>query len=215
MRRIDKTKILSFKYKTWLDKKNSKEQKHPDKNEYYKNDVVMNLLYCQKGVCAYTEMFLCDPGLLCEDKWEKGRYKLEKPGRFGELDHFDPNLKKDKFWAWENLFVVCSTINRLKHDKKVDDILKPDLPGYDPIRLLEYEEDTHLFRPHSEIKDKHVTERIQKMIEVLHINHNTVYCEREKYISSMLVHREVNRPFDHFQFFTACQMILDARKEWE
>ena len=208
MRRIDKTKILSSKYKEWLDKLDRDKVKHPPHSRTYYTDVVMNLLHCQKGVCAYTEMFLCNPGLLSEDKWENGRYAKKKTEHFGELEHFDPKLKEKKFWEWDNLFVIHSDINRLKRDKDVDDIPKPDSPGYDPDKLLEYDDDTHIFIPHTGIKNKTERQRIGRMIDVLQLNHDTVRCEREIFLKKVAEHRQVNRTIDIDRFFTACRMAL-------
>ncbi len=72
MRKIDKSKILSTAYKKWVDKLNKDNIKHPHSREPYYYDVVMNLLHCQKGVCAYTEMFLCNSELLTKDNWVDG-----------------------------------------------------------------------------------------------------------------------------------------------
>ncbi len=214
MRRIDKnkSKMLSVEYKKWLSELNDRKEEHPRHSRSYYVDVVMNLLHCQKGVCAYTEMFLCNPGLLSEDKWANGRYKLENPRHFGELEHFDPKLKKIKYWEWDNLFVIKSRINRLKGNKEVDDILKPDSPEYDPMKLLEYEIEIHVFRPHSRIKDKTQKERIQRMIEVLQLNHDTVRHERKTYLTKVFEFREVNRQIEIDRFFTACQMAAAVRK---
>jgi len=207
MRRIDKTKILSSKYKEWLDKLDRDKVKHPHSRTYY-NDVVMNLLHCQKGVCAYTEMFLCNSGLLSEDKWKNGRYAEKKTEHFGELEHFDPKLKANRFWEWDNLFVIHSDINRLKRDKDIDDIPKPDSPGYDPDKLLEYDDDTHLFVPHTDIKNETERRHIERMIDVLQLNHNTVRCEREIFLKKVGEYREVNRTVNIDRFFTACRMAF-------
>ena len=83
MRKIDKTKILSVHYKKWVDKLSRDKVKHPQRSSHY-DDVVMNLLHCQKGVCAYTEMALCNPGLFDEDKWKKGRYTQKHQLHFSE-----------------------------------------------------------------------------------------------------------------------------------
>lgn len=60
MQKIDKNydEILSTKYKTWVDNLEKNKKKHPESRTYY-DDVVMDLYRCQKGVCAYTEMFIC------------------------------------------------------------------------------------------------------------------------------------------------------------
>lgn len=118
MRKIDKSNILSTEYKKWLDEElNTKNKKHPTNSRHkYRQDVMMNLLHCQKGVCAYTEKFLCDPEDISKDNWQEGRYRSKDRKYYGELEHFDPELKKDKFWEWGNLFVVHETVNRLKGD---------------------------------------------------------------------------------------------------
>ncbi|MCU0288257.1 MAG: hypothetical protein MUF15_17910 [Acidobacteria bacterium] len=67
MRRINKTCILSTGYKDWVDKMDRDNLEHPEKSRY-RLDVVMNLFYCQGGVCAYTELPLCPPNLLDEQK---------------------------------------------------------------------------------------------------------------------------------------------------
>jgi hypothetical protein len=213
MRKIDKTRILSTEYKKWVDELNCKEEKHPSESKRFKKDVMMNLLHCQKGVCAYTEMFLCDFNLITEDNWENGRYRLRKPQRFGELEHFDPKLKKNKFWEWENLFVVHADINRLKGVQEVDDILKPDSPVYDPMVLLKYDIDFHVFYPHPSIKNKTIRERIRRMIKILQINYGPVRSKRRKFLKMVFELREFAQTVEVGCFFTAYQMAAAARKE--
>ena len=217
MRKIDKTTVRSTQYKEWLDKLNRDKVKHPlDGNRPYYYDVIMNLLLCQKGVCAYTEMFLCNPDLLHEDKWENGKYKVDKskkPECFGELDHFDPKLKKKKYWEWSNLFVIASKINKRKGAKAVDDILKPDSSQYDPLKLLEYNDKYHIFIPHTGIRDKAKRKRIQRMIEVLHLNFDLVSRERRRFLKEVFKSREMGQPIEIDRFFTACRMADAAREE--
>ena len=193
---------------------NHSKEKHPHSRKYY-FDVVMNLLHCQDGVCAYTEEFLCNPKLLSEDKWANGRYKIKKPRRYGQLDHFNPKLKEDKCWEWDNLFVIHSDINRDKWAKEVDDILKPDSPEYDPWKLLEYDESLNVFFPHSGLDDESVRERISRMIEVLQLNHDTVRCKREIFLIEVFERRELGREIKIHQFFTAYQMALTAKEKEE
>lgn len=213
MKKIDKTKVLSHRYKKWVDKWNRDNVEHPHESRTYYYDVVMNLLHCQKGVCAYTEMFLCNPDLLNEDKWKNGKYQLKKPECLGELEHFDPKLKKEKYWKWENLFVIASKINKRKGAKEVDDILKPDSTGYDPLELLEYNEKFHVFIPHTAINDEAKRERIQRMIEILHLNYDVVSRERRRFLKEAFKSHENGEPFEIDRFFTAYQMTADARKE--
>lgn len=208
MRKIhkDKSKILSTAYKKWVDKLDNDNKKHPKRSDTFYIDVMMNLLHCQKGVCAYTEMFLCESKLVTVDKWEKGKYTIENPGRFGEIDHFNPSMKKDKCWEWDNLFVVLGRINKLKGKKKVDERFKPDSPGYDPKKFLEYHVKTHRFRPRPDIKDSTLTKSIENMIKVLNINYGPICHERKSFLTKMFVYRKVNRPIKIDRFFTACRM---------
>lgn len=208
MRKIDKSKILSTEYKKWLDGLNRKEKPHPVSNNLYKNDVVMNLLHCQRGVCAYTEMFLCNPDLITEEKWENGRYKSKKVDKLGSLEHFDPRLKKENFWEWDNLFVISLDINVKKGANDVDYILKPDSPEYDPMMLFKYDTDFHVFSPHPRIKDKAVRERILCMIDILHLNYDPVRCKRRKFLTMVFELREFECPVEINCFFTACRMAL-------
>ena len=213
MRRIDKTKILSTHYKKWLVRLNRDKIKHPSQKRTYYNDVMMNLLYCQKGVCAYTEMRLCDPELLNEDNWEEGKYKSGKVDKFGSLDHFDPRLKKDKYWEWDNLFAISLDINVKKGAKEVDEILKPDSPLYDPFKLLEYNARTHLFVPHRDIEDRDLRERIKRMLKVLQVNHHTVSYHRKTFFNRIAWHGKVGKQPEIDRFFTAYQMAEAEKKE--
>jgi hypothetical protein len=213
MRKIDKTKILASQYKKWLDRLNRDKIKHPTQDRTYYNDVMMNLLHCQKGVCAYTEMIICNPELLKEENWENGKYKSKKVDRLGSLDHFDPRLKKDKYWEWDNLFAISLDINVKKGTKEVDDILKPDSPRYNPFKLLEYNAITHLFGPHRGIEDRDLRERIKRMIKVLQLNHNTVCYHRKTFFYRIAWNGNVNKQTEIDRFFTAYQMVTAARKE--
>ena len=211
MRKIDKTKILSTQYKKWVDRLNRDKVKHPDQNRTYYNDVMMNLLHCQKGVCAYTEMIICNPELLSEENWKNGGYKYKKVERLGSLEHFDPRLKKDKYWEWDNLFAISLDINVKKGAKEVDDILKPDSPQYDPFKLLEYNARTHLFVPHRDIEVRDLRERIKRMLKVLQVNHNTVCYHRKTFFNRIAWHGNVDMQPKIDRFFTAYQMAADAK----
>jgi hypothetical protein len=107
MRRIDKENILALDYKEWIDKIESNSENHPDyssKHEYY-FDIVANLLWVQRGLCAYTEMMLFDPNELGPDKWVNGRF-TGKFKFFGHLEHYDESLKKTKGYLWIYLLLI-------------------------------------------------------------------------------------------------------------
>ena len=65
MRKIDKSEILSTIYKKWEEGLEKNNQQHPkyDKTTRFYEDIVMNLYYCQNGLCAYTEQILADEEL--------------------------------------------------------------------------------------------------------------------------------------------------------
>jgi hypothetical protein len=175
VRRIVKTCLLSTVYKQWHDDLQAANQSHPEYKAKHKHyvDVVMNLLHCQGGLCAYTEVLLCAEDLCETGKWNEGRYQGDKPQHKGQLEHFDSTLKKDKGWLWANLFVVDSDINHEKGNKPVDAILKPDADDYDPFQRLEYSLSTHLFIPNSALAED-LRSRISEMIITLGLNHETV-----------------------------------------
>src|ERR1035437_7164807 len=109
MRKIKK-KILSKEYKKWETKMEKSGAAHDlynsSKNDYYW-DVVMNLFNCQEGLCAYTEIQLCSQIYYISTNWNsKGEWinpdHPSNPEVNGQLEHFNPNLKKNKAWLWDN-----------------------------------------------------------------------------------------------------------------
>src|SRR4051812_13768399 len=116
MRAINKKCNLSTSYKSWLRKLESNKKKHPlhsSQHKFYR-DVVMNLFHCQRGLCAYTETFLCPEEYYATNNWDKGIYRIKAPLKIefeGHLDHFDPRLKKRRAWLWNNLFMVRDSVN--------------------------------------------------------------------------------------------------------
>lgn len=194
MRRIDKSKILSKAYKTWekdLEENNTLHPKysHTKTREAYYLDIVMNLLNCQNGICAYTEMSLCNPKDYDEDNWKDGKYNASKPEKFGQLEHFDESLKSKKGkagkkdWLWDNFFMVHSDINTIvKRSKSVDSILKPDTKKYDPFHLMKYNPTTDFFIPNDESLTIEEQKRVATVIETLGINFDIVVNKRRKYL---------------------------------
>ena len=105
MRKIDKSTILSKVYKAWEQDLENKQKHHPAYNSskfsFYK-DIVMNLYYCQNGLCAYTEKAILLSGLEAENWSEEGKYEGEIPSHYGELEHFDESLKDTQAYRdWE------------------------------------------------------------------------------------------------------------------
>ncbi len=188
MRKIDKTVVLSIKYKQWVEKLSKMKKRHPLRSERYYTDVIMNLLHCQKGVCAYTEMLICNPKRVAKSNWKHGRYIKKKVEQLGSLDHFDPKFKKKTYWDWDNLFFVHSKINVIKNAKDIEcHDMKPDVADYDPFKFLKYSFGTNLFAPLSGSDVKCETESIDKMIDILQLNHDTVVYERETFLAKYKV----------------------------
>ncbi|QTA92528.1 hypothetical protein [Desulfonema magnum] len=213
MRKIDKSEILAAEYKSWTDRYDKTNQNHPKyySSHKYHKDVLVSLLYCQKGLCAYTEILIARKERYAPDNFdENGRYiKREKEisGFAAQLDHFDSTLKSEKGWLWNNFFAVSDKINVQKTNKPVDEILKPDAPEYDPHKFLAYDKDRHVFYPNPDIEDDCLVERIGEMIDLLGLNYGTIKDHRISYLSPVL-----NRLFflgirEHvYQFVTAYQM---------
>jgi hypothetical protein len=194
MQKIDKTQIRSTIYKKWQDDLEAKNEPHPKYNssagEYY-TDIVMNLFYCQNGLCAYTEVSLCTADHFNTEKWSAGRYIpfTTKPYK-GQLEHWDESLKSKnadtagkKDWLWNNFFMAESDTNRDKGVKKVANILKPDTAAYDPFVLLEYDADSHKYRANITLSDFEQTE-INNSIKVLGINHPNIIAKRRDVVEN-------------------------------
>ncbi len=216
MQKKDKNydEILSTNYKTWVDNLEKNEKKHPESRTYY-DDVVMDLYRCQKGVCAYTEMFICPENLYDKDNWHAGEYKIpdqaafDRTDHFGDLEHFNPDLKINQYWLWDNFFMIHSKINSLKSNKTIIDYLKPDAPDYSPEKYFDYDENTHRFIPNTDIEDKVKRAEIQRMIdEVLFLNHGVVKNERENFINDLKLKIRFGSSYKIDKFFTATRWCL-------
>jgi len=217
MRKIDKSKILSKNYKDF--EKGLKGKEHPTydssyKREYY-TDIKMSLLYCQNGLCAYTEEVLCDPKFIKTENWDEKQYKIElekkdKNEIKGDLEHFDESLKPKYAFLWDNLFVVNTHNNcRIKGKKPIKNILKPDSTDYTPEKYLEFFVDTttdsYIFIPNSKLSDKEQKD-VQYMIETLGLN--CVDYERKRQLLEWLDRYENGLPVDAYKYITAWEMTL-------
>ncbi|WP_069470121.1 hypothetical protein [Candidatus Marithrix sp. Canyon 246] len=214
MRKIDKTQILATAYKSWirqLEKNNQIHSKYYSSHKYYK-DVLVSLLFCQQGLCAYTEIMIAETERCSPNNFDQaGRYieKTKQESSFSaQLDHFDSSLKEKYGWRWENFFAISDKINIEKGAQPVDEILKPDFPKYNPYKLLDYNEKRHLFHAHPDIKDENIVERIENMILVLGLNQGTIKDNRRAYLEpkkkSLLLGKEIEPVY---QFFTAFEML--------
>jgi hypothetical protein len=212
MRKIDKTQILATEYQLWI--KQLKGQTHPkysSSHKYYK-DVLISLLYCQQGLCAYTEILIAEEERYRPENFDKkGRYidRGKPESSFSaQLDHFNSHLKEKYGWGWNNFFAISDKINIEKGTQTVDDILKPDSPEYDPHKLLGYNEKRHLFHVHPDIEDESLQIRIEHKILVLGLNQGTIKDNRRAYLEpkkkSLALGKEIEPVY---QFFTAFEMI--------
>jgi hypothetical protein len=193
MKKLNKACHLSSCYKDWEQAFEKEGLNHPtyssSSGEFY-YDIVMNLFHCQSGLCAYTEMRLCSHELYDESNWEGGRYinfnHQLRPPFFGQLDHFDTQLKVSKGWLWDNFFMVETDINiKVKKARSVDPILKPDNPEYDPYEKLEYNERLQVFIANVNLPDAD-QEIINNVILVLGINYDPILDRRRKTIAILL-----------------------------
>lgn len=185
MRKIDKNCNLSTVYKAWEQGLEDRNEAHPKygntktKGLYYL-DIVMQLFHLQGGLCAYSEKHLCYHTHFGEEHWRDGKYASPKPNHDyeGHLDHFNPNLKsKDgditgkKDWLWDNFFMINERINTaVKGEKPVNDILKPDSNDYDPFALLDYDFETHVFKPKKDLEETKAKE-VAEMLITLGVNY--------------------------------------------
>lgn len=217
MQKIDKNydEILSTKYKTWVDNLEQQGKKHPESRTYY-DDVVMDLFRCQKGVCAYTEMFICPSNLYDKANWVEGEYKISDEAEFkrtdhlGDLEHFNPDLKTNQYWLWDNFFMIHSKINSLKSNKAVIGYLKPDLVDYSPEKYFEYDDVTHRFIPNTDIDNDTKRREIQHMIdEVLFLNHGVVRNDRESFINEIKQKIKFGSTYKIDRFFTAVNWCIE------
>jgi hypothetical protein len=189
MRKINKSKILSTVYKKWEEALENNQEDHPqyESTHRFYTDVMMNLYHIQDGLCAYTEKkILANEHAYTQENWVAGRCKIVKPNHLGQLEHFDPKLKTQQAWLWDNLFMVLNEVNHRKSDKDTDPILKADLPNYDPYELLDYDFEKHIFFANVKSGKLNQSEidRINNMIDVLGLNF--VKDWRKPYVSKRI-----------------------------
>jgi len=214
MKKIDKTEILATEYTSWIAEYERTSRDHAEysaSHKYYK-DVLVSLLWCQGGVCAYTEIFIADRERCGPDNFdEQGRYMergKEVSGFSAQLDHFDSTLKAAKGWKWDNFFAVSDKINVQKRNRPVDYILKPDSAEYDPHRLLAYDRDRHIFHANPDLEDD-IIERVEEMTDLLGLNYGTIRDNRICYLSLILKRLSLGLEESVYQFFTAYQMCRE------
>ena len=188
MKKINKTVILSKNYQKWLTSLGNEHPKYNSSNNKYYNDIRMSLLYCQDGLCAYTEEQLCDKELIKLENWDDEKYAktLDNSTNLinGDLEHFDESLKEKQAWLWDNLFFVQGDINRkVKCSQSIQEILKPDAPHYDPYKYLSFDYKRNLFTANDNLTQEEQDD-VECMIRTLGINANSF--KRQKIINRLV-----------------------------
>lgn len=212
MRKLNKEISLATEYKEWFTK-NKNHLYNSSANDYY-YDVLYELLIIQNGVCAYTEYRLIDEDILIELKkgFVNGKYTIHlKPSTPAHLEHFNKLKKKISTWDWDNFFAVFEHVNFKKNhleDKLgINNILKPDLDSYDPIKYLKYDKDLHMFYPDLKLS---VGEqgKVKNMITVLGLNNDFIKMKRKEYLNTIiLIEYYTEEKQTISQFYTAYSMI--------
>jgi transcriptional regulator of met regulon len=218
MQKIDKSKKVATAYHTWL--KSLKNKKQPPNSatfRFYK-DVLMNLLICQNGLCAYTEMRLLSEADLkkAQKDFKNGRYTGLLRDMPSDIEHFDSRLKENYGWKWDNLFAVFSTINQkvkrreeqklLDNGESVHEILKPDTKNYDPLVLLKYNSKENIFYPNTEELTASEIKQVQEMIICLGLNNGYIKMKRGDYLSELATREKFGETVTPNQFITAWTM---------
>jgi len=211
MHKIDKSEVLAQKYKTEIDQLNIENQAHPkySSNHRYYRSVLLSLLSCQNGLCAYTEFRLMEKEDLelytaqLRDGEFSNKTNFEVPA---QIEHFDTSLKEKRGWEWSNLFAVFDSINtRVKNRQKVDEILKPDLDSYNPFEMLSYDIENQIFVPNERLSFTDF-KRVTKMIKTLGLNWKFIRDKRKEYLLPLLEKNKNGDAITPHQFITAFEM---------
>ena len=214
MQPLDKTEIFATDYKQWQDNLVATGTSHPAYNSsagkfYY--DIVSNLIWAQKGLCAYTEFKLQAFEKCGRTFWTKGTFtKFEFAG---ELDHYNPALKKEQGWLWDNFFLIDADVNskKVKGSKEPKGLLKPDKKNFDPTYFLEYDMSNHIFIP-NRIREFEAQRLIKHDIDTLGLNWQPTVERREFYLNEKIndvrygVITFEEAEANLYQFFTAFKL---------
>lgn len=213
MQRIDKTDILATAYIDWLHTLSGDHPKYDSSNGKYYYDIIANLIWIQKGLCAYTERMLIDSSVFSKEKREYG--KNHKFKFSGELDHYYPNSVEKHRWSWDNFFLIDSDVNskKVKGSNIPKGILKPDREDFDPFFFLEYDFKEHRFLPNQE-REYLLKKDILVDIETLGLNFKPILDTRKKYLSIIVsdvkfgVKTKELAIKELYQFYTAFEMSM-------
>lgn len=203
--------------KVYQGKNNGKYPKYNSSYKYY-TDVFVNLLICQKGLCAYSEMAL-DFGYSEKNEanfWENNRFIGEKPNIDADIEHYKAksNCNQECDWDWNNLFLVSIHINqRIKRDKPVFAFMNPNNKEYSPKKYLLYNFDTQMFIPKPSLDNKTYNE-VDETLNTLGINTSETVKSRRKTLLLDFITEVYNKKYTYSEikktklreFFTAFEM---------
>jgi hypothetical protein len=200
-------------YKAWLDGLTGKHPKYVSSSFRFYIDIKANLMICQKGLCAYTEIRLDDDTVFAASaQWKKGKYVGDTEVQ-GQLDHWDASLKKTKGWDWDNFFLTHNSVNNSKLARPVHSFMKPDSTGYSPEKYLDYNYLLHEFTVSPSVKGLAKRTQIQDMINVLGLNYGSIKRIRAKELNEIFTdHKKglkTKAQLRTSQFHTAFKMIKD------
>ena len=210
MRNINKgnENVLATQY---IEYQKGKTSKYYSGSPHY-DSVLVNLLICQNGCCAYTEIRLVPIKTITimRDSFKNGKYEgVDFYHKDIHIEHFYMDIKKTYPWKWGNLFAVEATVNKIKGElepknKRIKEILKPDNSNYDSKKYLEYNSDIHRFFPKGSLYGTEISKDIKVMINVLGLNNDRIIERRKEYFEFLDGHTEK-------QFYTASEMMNSQR----
>ncbi len=232
MRKIDKQNTLATKFAQ------AKKPTHYNSTDFrYYLDVLMMLLWCQDGLCAYTEKRVLDLSQTeIAQLFEAGEYHLKEGNKkvkptdiFCDLEHFNSILKDAQGWDWDNLFAVDDSVNRnikRKEEPKLIEkclsknwdfnevmhLLKPDGINYIWDKYLTYNPKTHLFEVNENVEDDILADQISAVMKVLGLNCEPIKRERIKALERGLNELKEGKTPQIDEFPTAfhfCKQILN------
>jgi hypothetical protein len=212
MQAINKQCGKATVYKTWLDSLTGNHPKYTSstiRRRHY-TDIKANLVICQKGLCAYTEILLDDHTAFGNQHWQNGKF-IGNTEIQGQLDHFDATLKTKKGWLWKNFFLVHSSVNNSKLDKAVHAFMKPDSTGYSPLNYLDYNFKLHEFTVSPKITNATKAKQIEYMIKVLGLNYGSIQRVRKKMLNDIFIDYKkglkTKSQLRTSQFYTAFKIV--------
>lgn len=218
MRKLTKTISYCKEYEKWEIAFGVKNHDEYNSSGKYQKDIIAELLIIQDGLCAYTEYRLMSKAHVeaLKTKFTSDKFTGEIKDYPIDLEHFDSTLKKQYGWKWSNFFAVNTTINQkvkrreetdlIKQGKSVHNIMKPDLNLYNPLVILDYDEDLDIFIPHSRL-DKTDFQKVKEMIICLGLNTAYIKDKRTVYYNEIRFLQSIGETISLNQFYTGWEII--------